>query len=88
MVKLNMKKKTGRFDMNSLAKARGCCSGFSESGGQFLIGDRVHLNSGSPILTVVDLINNITVSWVQNGIILEAVFHPDLLHRAKCDGNI
>lgn len=63
---------------------RSCCPG-SAAGGPFRIGDRVHLNSGGILLTVVDISKTrITVAWRdKRGRVYEWDFPPACLHLVQ-----
>lgn len=52
--------------------------------GSFQIGERVHLKSGGPVLTVVDFDdNNIVVSWaMDDGTVEERKFLHQMVRRA------
>jgi hypothetical protein len=41
------------------------------------VGERVRLNSGSPVGLVVDIGERVTIAWPTG----EATFHPESLHR-------
>ena len=59
---------------------------------KFEIGDVVHLNSGSPDMTVEDVFpktNNVQTCWFNEvGEKRIAVFHPDCLHLVLTDEEI
>lgn len=71
--------------MTDLRKIPRSCCPSSAAGGPFCIGDRVHINSGGIMLTVVDIEpNRITVGWKdRRGKSYEWDFPPACLHLVR-----
>ena len=74
---------SGVFKGSDLVKVKRTCCAEVPAGLGFSIGDRVHLNSGSPNLTVVDITStHATVCWRAGKDTVEETYPLPCLHKS------
>ena len=74
----------GIFRKNDLVKVQRTCCPEVPAGGSFKIGDRVHINSGSHDMTVVDFTStHATVSWIDGDDTIEETYPLLCMHKAR-----